>query len=145
MVTTIDRDTTPVSFRPGEFEILPDGSGRLLGSRCRSCGAHFFPIREACSGCLGTDLETVRFSTTATLYTFSVVRQSLPTFPVPYVLGYVDLPEGVRIMTQISGIDPEEVEIGMDLELAVEPFGTGDDGETLWGYRFRPVGTEDGK
>lgn len=145
MVTINDRDTTPVSFRPGEFEILPDGSGRLLGSRCRNCGAHFFPIREACSGCLGTDLETVRFSTTATLYTFSVVRQSLPTFPVPYVLGYVDLPEGVRIMTQISGIDPEEVEIGMDLELAVEPFGTGDDGETLWGYRFHPVGTEDGK
>lgn len=140
-MTATDQATNPVSFRPGEFEVSPDGSGRLLGSRCRTCGAHFFPIREACSGCLGTDLDKVRFSTTGTLYTFSVVRQSTPAFEVPYVLGYVDLPEGVRIMSQISGCDPEEVTIGMGLELAVEPFGASEDGTPLLGYRFRPAGT----
>jgi uncharacterized protein len=138
-VTVTDKAGTPTSFRPAEFEVLPDGTGRLLGSRCRACGAHFFPIREACSGCLGTDLETVRFSTGGTLYTFSVVRQSTPAFPVPYVLGYVDLPEGVRIMAQISGCEPEEAKIGMDLELAVEEFGVGEDGTPLLGYRFRPA------
>jgi uncharacterized protein len=138
-VTVTDTAGTPTSFRPAEFEVLADGSGRLLGSKCRQCGAHFFPIREACSGCLGTDLETVRFSTVGTLYTFSVVRQSTPAFQVPYVLGYVDLPEGVRIMAQISGCEPEDARIGMDLELAVEEFGVEEDGSPLLGYRFRPM------
>lgn len=143
-MTATDQAMIPTSFRPAEFEVLPDGTGRLLGSRCRACGAHFFPIREACSGCLGADLETVRFSTAGTLYTFSVVRQSTPAFPVPYVLGYVDLPEGVRVMAQISGCDPHDVRIGMDVELAVEEFGNADDGSPLLGYRFRPVkGEED--
>jgi uncharacterized OB-fold protein len=138
-VTVTDQTSAPISFRPREFEVLADGTGRLLGSRCRGCGAPFFPVRAACSGCLGTDLETIRFSTTGTLYTFSVVRQSTPAFPVPYVLGYVDLPEGIRIMSQISGCEPDDVKIGMDLELAVEEFGTSPEGAPLLGYRFRPM------
>lgn len=127
------------SFRPDELEVRSDGSGNLLGSRCRSCGAHFFPIRDACSACLSGDLETVRFSTTGSLYTFSVVRQSTPAFKVPYVLGYVDFPEGVRIMGQISGCEPDEVAIGMPLVLSLEPFGEDGDANPLTGYRFRPA------
>jgi len=130
---------TGVSFRPGELEVRPDGSGNLLGSRCRSCGAHFFPIREACAGCLSTDLETVKFSTEGTLYTYSVVRQSTPAFEVPYVLGYVDFPEGVRIMGQIGGCAIEDIKIGMQMVLSIEPFGQDEDGNALTGYRFRPA------
>jgi len=127
-----------VSFRPGELEVRPDGSGSLLGSRCRSCGAHFCPVREACSGCLSDDLETVRFSTEGTLYTYSVVRQSTPAFEVPYILGYVDLPENVRIMGQISGCELDEITIGMPMVLSLQPFGEDVDGNPLTGYRFQP-------
>lgn len=128
----------PKSFRPVEFEVTPEGEGFLLGSRCGSCGAHFFPVRQACSGCLHDDLETIRFSTTATLYTYSVIRQSTPDFEVPYALGYVDLPEGVRVMTQLTGRSPEDYELGMEMELVVVPFGTDEDGGELAGFRFRP-------
>ena len=127
-----------VSFRPGELEVRPDGSGNLLGSRCRSCGAHFFPVREACSGCLSGDLETIGFSTEGTLYTYSIVRQSTPSFEVPYALGYVDFPEGVRIMGQISGCEADEISIGMPMVLSLEPFGDDEEGKPLTGYRFRP-------
>ncbi len=95
-------------------------------------------VRAACAGCLHDSLETVRFSRAATLYTFSVVRQSTPEFEVPYALGYVDLPEGVRIMTQLTGRDPEDYELGMEMELVVEPFGEDEDGTELVGFRFRP-------
>ena len=128
-----------VSFRPGELEVRPDGTGNQLGSRCKSCGAHFFPVRDACSGCLSADLETVRFSTEGTLYTFSIVRQSTPAFEVPYALGYVDFPEGVRIMGQLSGIELDEIKIGMPMVLSLEPFGEDDEGNPLTGYRFRPA------
>jgi len=127
------------SFRPGELEVRPDGSGNLLGSRCRSCDAHFFPVREACAGCLSDDLETVRFSTEGTLYTYSVVRQSIPAFEVPYALGYVDFSEGVRIMGQISGCELDEIRIGMPMVLSLEPFGADEEGNPLIGYRFRPA------
>ncbi len=133
------------SFRPVELEVRRDGTGNLLGSRCRSCGAHFFPVRQACSGCLSQELETVRFSTEGTLYTFSVVRQSTPDFEVPYILGYVDLPEGVRIMGQISGCEPEDLVLGMDMTLSLEPFGEDTEGDELIGYRFRPAGAGEGR
>lgn len=131
--------TTAASFRPGELEIHPDGTGNLLGSRCTACGAHFFPIRQACSGCLSRELDTIPLSTEGVLYTFSIVRQSTPEFPVPYALGYVDLPEGLRIMGQISGCDLEDITIGMKMELVLEPFGQDDEGEPLTGFRFHPV------
>lgn len=130
-----------VSFRPGELEIRPDGSGNLIGSQCRSCGAHFFPIRAACSRCLSQDLDTIGFSTEGTLYTFSIVRQSTPAFKVPYALGYVDFPEDVRIMGQIGGCELEDIDIGMPLTLVLEPFGEDEDGNPLTGYRFHPVET----
>lgn len=128
------------SFRPIELEVHADGTGNLKGSRCRNCGASFFPIREACAGCLSQDLETIPFSTEGILYTYSVVRQSTPAFEVPYALGYVDFPEGVRIMGQISGIEFEDITIGMPMELSLEPFGEDEEGNPLTGYRFRPTG-----
>lgn len=130
------------SFRPGELEVHPDGSGNLLGSRCRWCGAHFFPVRKACSGCLSSDLETVGFSTVGTLYTYSVVRQSTPEFKVPYMLGYVDFPEKVRIMGQIR-TEADELPIGMPMVLELEPFGEDEDGNPLTGYRFVPQEAND--
>lgn len=126
------------SFRPGELEVRADGTGNLIGSRCRTCGAHFFPVREACAGCLSQELETVPLSTEGVLYTYSIVRQSTPEFEVPYALGYVDFPEGVRIMGQLSGIAFEDITIGMPMVLALEPFGHDEEGNALTGYRFQP-------
>lgn len=126
------------SFRPGELEVRADGTGNLLGSRCRTCGAHFFPVREACAGCLSQELETVPLSTEGVLYTYSIVRQSTPEFEVPYALGYVDFPEGVRIMGQLSGVAFEDITIGMPMVLTLEPFGQDEEGNALTGYRFQP-------
>ncbi len=126
------------SFRPGELEVRADGTGNLLGSRCRTCGAHFFPVREACAGCLSQELETVPLSTEGVLYTYSIVRQSTPEFDVPYALGYVDFPEGVRIMGQLSGVAFEDITIGMPMVLTLEPFGQDEEGNALTGYRFQP-------
>ena len=68
-----------------------------------------------------------------------MVRQSIPAFEVPYILGYVDFPEGVRIMGQIGGIEPEDITIGMPMVLSIEPFGVDDEGNPTTGYRFRPA------
>ncbi len=89
-------------------------------------------------------METVPLSTEGTVYTYTVVHQSTPAFEVPYVLGYVDLAEGVRVLGQITGCDPGDVRIGMPVVLTVEPFGEDEEGRELAGYRFRPAPTEGG-
>jgi uncharacterized OB-fold protein len=89
-----------------------------------------------CSRCLTEELETVPLSSHGTVYTYTVVHQAAPGFEVPYALGYVDLPEGVRVLGQIVGVEPEAVRIGMEVELSLEQFGENDEGRGLVGYRF---------
>ena len=130
--------STAVPFRPGVLELEGNGGGRLIGSRCPACGAHFFPAREVCPGCLEQDMERVPLSGQGSLYTYTVVRQSAPGFPVPYLLGYVDLPEGVRVLGQLAGLSQDEARIGMALALTVQPVGTDEEGREIIGYSFRP-------
>ena len=56
----------------------------------------------------------------ATLYTYSIIYMNdLAPFNerLPYVAAAVDLEEGPRLMTNIVGIDPSELEVGMALEV----------------------------
>ena len=43
----------------------------------------------------------------------------------PYVLAYVELEEGPRIMTHIVGCEPEAVEIGQDVAVDFAPCKNG--------------------
>jgi uncharacterized OB-fold protein len=61
----------------------------------------------------------------ATVYTYSVVRQSYHPFfrnQVPYAVAWVDLEEGPRILSNIVGVaDPlTDVSIGMPLQIEWE-------------------------
>lgn len=125
-------------LQPGLVRI-EQGRARVVAGRCRSCGAHFFPARKVCARCLGDAMEEVPLSSRGTVYTFTVVHQSVPTFEVPYVLVYVDLPEGVRLLGQLAGCPPEQVRLGMPVELHVEPVGSRSDGAAVVAYRFRPA------
>lgn len=141
-MTTTEDSVDIASFRPQELEIDGDGGGHLLGSRCTACGAHYFPVRPVCAGCLSDELEPVRFSNEGTLYTYTVIHQSTPAFEVPYLLGYVDLPEGVRVMGQLTGTE-SDIRIGAPMRLRIESFGVDDTGTELLGYRFAPVDEEE--
>ncbi len=128
-----------LQISPGLLELEPGGEGALLGSRCPSCGASFFPHRQVCSRCLHEPLERVPLSSRGTVYTYTVIRQAPPGFEVPYVLVYVDLPEGVRVLGQLAGATAESVRIGMEVELSVEPFRVDAEGREVIGYRFHPA------
>jgi hypothetical protein len=98
--------------------------GRLLIKRCADCGrAHFYP-RPFCPHCWSGAVDWEDASGRATLYTWSVVyRNDLPPFHerVPYVAAVVDLEEGPRMMTIVTG-DPDVLEIGMDLVVDFEDY-----------------------
>ncbi len=137
--TTSGAAKDTLSLRPGLFETDASGALRLAASRCQACGAHFFPRRLVCARCLSREMATVLLSTRGTLYTYTTVYQSTPDFPTPYVLAYVDLPEGVRLLAQLVGAPPGEARIGMPLALRVEPVRTGAEGRPVMGYRLYPA------
>jgi uncharacterized protein len=126
-------------FRPGILGMDEQGAWRLLASRCAGCGSHYFPRRRVCARCLNDSMDDALLSTRGTLYTYTVVRQSTPTFPSPYVLGYVDLPEKVRVLGRFADCEPEQGRIGMPVEISVEPVDEDAQGRPLLGYHLRPA------
>lgn len=131
-------------FRPGLFTVNPDGTGHLTANRCQGCGITFFPPRKFCSACYESrGLEEIRLETLGILHTFTTVYRGAPGFETPYMVGYIDLEKsGVRIFAPIAGCRPEELKIGMQMELV---FGKGrrivrdaDDGCRIT-YQFKPV------
>ena len=137
--------TGPAAPRPFRRDLftfpVPEGSGgSLLGSRCRECGVTLFPPRQICPRCMKEGiLEAVPLSRRGALYTYTVIRQAPPRYPVPYAVGYVDLPEGVRVFAQLEGWDKRELRLGEAMEVCFTTLRKNEAKEEMVGYRFRPV------
>lgn len=107
-----------------EFLRLPTGPGEkpyLVGYRCQACGATYLgEERVGCSKCMSTESpKEIRLSDHGTLYVYSIVYQSVPGVPVPYVSAIVDLPEGVSVRCNVIDIepDPAKIQFGMPVEM----------------------------
>lgn len=110
----------------------------LYIQRCGACRSYRYYPRAVCPGCLSSDTEWVRSSSRGTVYTFTVTYQNqTPGFrdELPYVLAYVELEEGVRLLTNVIGCLPEDVRIGMPVEVDFE-----DATAEVTLPKFRPVG-----
>src|SRR4051812_30761711 len=97
--------------------------GRLIVQRCTVCGAHQLYPRWRCLRCRG-QVEWVEATGGGAGDSFTVIPQkfspALP-HPIPYVVALVALDGGVRLMTNIVGIDPDDVRIGMRVRARFEP------------------------
>jgi uncharacterized protein len=114
------------------------GAVRLRGSRCMACGSMAFPPHLRCAACgAESGQETVALSPIGTLYTFSEIHVAPAGFAVPYVVGYVDLPEGVRLFGQIEA-HPSELTIGQRLAVTLGPVRTRE-GRAVIGYKFKDI------
>ncbi|MBJ7593796.1 MAG: Zn-ribbon domain-containing OB-fold protein [Candidatus Dormibacteraeota bacterium] len=128
-------------FREGLFTTAEEtrGTPRLIGSRCASCGALAFPRRVTCARCGDIDDQSeILLGPFGRLYTFAVVQRAPEAFPTPYVIGYVDLDEGVRVFTQILTDDSSSLELGMRVELILAELN-GASIPPLTTYKFRPT------
>src|SRR4030067_1604964 len=80
---------------------------KLLGLKCRACGAITIPRKMACRQCASPDMETVEVKSSGKIRTFTTVfvgaegRES----EVPYIVVIVELEEGPWLMGNLEGID----------------------------------------
>jgi uncharacterized protein len=98
--------------------------GRLLVQRCQATGRHQWYPRAHSVHDIGGDVEWVESSGRGVVYTFSVVgRSPFDDVEAPYVFSIVELEEGVRMATNIVGVPPEDVRIGMPVRVRFVPRG----------------------
>lgn len=88
----------------------------MLAPRCKRCGEIFFPPRSHCPSCLSREKDWTELSGEGTLYSWTEVRIG----GEPFVLGVVELAEGVGRMISKIDAKPEELSIGMKLKVAYE-------------------------
>jgi uncharacterized OB-fold protein len=123
----------------------------LFASRRRSSGVVKFPAErpELFDGDsdIQDDIEPIELSTEGTLYTYTT-QQFPPPLPykgnrdpkvfTPYVVGFVELPEGVLVETLIVGATSEQLTIGQALVSTTSTLQT-EDGKSLVTFAFRPA------
>lgn len=94
--------------------------GELRIARCTDCGYYIHPPSPRCPRCLGDDVEPVPVGGRGRVYTYTVNRRAWsPGLEVPYVIAIVELDEqpDLRLMTNIVGCEPDQVVIGMPVQV----------------------------
>lgn len=95
----------------------------LRYQRCQDTGTVIWHPRAHSPDSLDGRLTTHVASGRGTVYSFSIVRQSYHPFfraRVPYVVAWVDLEEGPRLLSNVVGVDPDAVTCGMPVEVEWE-------------------------
>ena len=113
---TVDSDATEFWDRIRERN--------LSLQRCTQCSTVRYPPRHRCPACLNDGTEWIPVAGTGTVYTFVVYERAFkPELKehLPYVAALIELEEGVRMWSNIMGMDdPYDVYIGMPVSLIYE-------------------------
>lgn len=117
----------PVTDVSAPFWEATEGK-RLTVQRCADCSAWIWYPRSACTACLGEDLRWTEVSGEGSVYAVSVhYRPGVAEMEdrVPYAVALVELREGVRMLTNVVGCDPESVQVGQRVSVAWELLSDG--------------------
>lgn len=127
-------------FHPDLLEVSTDGSPAYLkGYRCRACGQLDFPKLSPCPACWGDDFEVVPLSRKGTLYSVTDIFVGQAGMKPPYTFGYIDLPENLRIFSQLDGASGS-FRCDEEVELTVGTIRLNSDGLPVTSYKFKKVG-----
>jgi uncharacterized OB-fold protein len=132
-----------------ELFTWPSDDPHLIASQCIECETVNFPASPSCPACCGASVEKIKLATRGTLWSWTV--QNFPPKSPPYIgddldenfqgygVGYIELPNQLRVESRLSVADPAKLEIGMEMELRIVPFTTNKDGQEIMNYVFAPA------
>ena len=94
---------------------------KLLIQRCARCGELQHPPAPLCRACHSFELAAAEACGRGTVYSFVVAdHPPIPPFHYPNVIALVELEEGTRLVSRLAEIGPDEVRIGMPVEVDFE-------------------------
>jgi hypothetical protein len=118
----VDRDPARRP-RPGinlDNQFFWDGARRheLRIQTCQACGEKYFPPTPRCWTCGSFDMGYVVSAGRGRLYSWAAPHHpQAPGFDYPLLVGLVELDEGTRLVSNLVGLRPADLRIGMPLEV----------------------------
>ena len=110
--------------------------GMLMVQKCEGCGTLRFPAYEICTKCLSNRASWVPLCGRGTIFSFNIMHQLYhPGFAseVPYAVVVVELEEGPKFVSNLTGIKPHDIKCGMPVEVAFEKVS-----DEVYLPKFRP-------
>lgn len=115
---------------------------KLIGELCSNCDSIIFPRRAVCPRCGFTELEECKLSERGVVLSWTVIRNPPKGYEkyTPYIVAFIKLDDGAKILSQVVDIEPEEMRIGLRVEATFRRVREdGSSGIIEYGYKFRPV------
>jgi uncharacterized OB-fold protein len=114
----------------------------LVAQECQSCRALYFDRRNACARCGKQDFGARRLADQGAVRAFTIVHRAPPDVQVPYISAIVDLDGGGVVKANLVGVapDPDQVRLGMRVQLTTFGVGTDSEGVEAVGFGYRPAG-----
>jgi uncharacterized OB-fold protein len=99
--------------------------GKIMATRCKKCGAEFYPPQADCPVCLNNDMEWFECPAEGKLESFTQVvvlpeHFALQELSLPFAkailnsspVGLVEVKEGICIMGWVPGKSADELQVG---------------------------------
>jgi uncharacterized OB-fold protein len=114
--TAQPRRPAPILTDDNAFYWEAAADGKLVAQRCGDCGVLRHPPRPMCPHCQSLAIGIVPLSGRGTLYSYAVLHHPQnPAFDYPVLAALVDLDEGIRVLSELTDIEPADIRIGMPL------------------------------
>jgi uncharacterized protein len=98
--------------------------GELRYQRCEDCGRPNFPPTEHCRQCLSAELRWEQSGGLGEIYSWTVVHRPVTAeFEPPYAPAIVTLDEGYQMLTNVVGVSPDELGVGMRVQVQFHAVG----------------------
>jgi uncharacterized protein len=108
----------PAITRDSAFFFEGARNGELLIQKCDNCGTLRHPPRPGCPVCQSLDWSTVVSKGRGKVFSYVVMHYpQIPSFDYPLPVVLIELEEGIRIVSNIEGVDTADIEIGMAVEV----------------------------
>ena len=101
--------------------------GKVMASRCQTCGMVFFPPRADCYKCLTSDMEWVEVSGKGKLVSYSKLEFAPIGFgdDLPYAIALLDYGD-YKVFGRIAdNVPDDEIQVGMELVTRVNELPNG--------------------
>jgi len=117
------------------------GEGRLDLPVCDACGHHIWYPRTWCPVCQHDSVTWTTLSGRGTVYARTILNKSMWREATPFVVAYVELDEGPRVLTNVITDDPASVEVGTAVDAVFVPVDEPSDRSPATHLlRFAPTG-----
>jgi uncharacterized OB-fold protein len=118
---------------------------KLMGAKCKRCGAISLPLRPICPKCNASEMELVEMNGRGKLVAYTVISVGPPMMieegfdrEHPYCSGIVELEEGVRIPGRIVGVnvaEPDQIKMGTPVTVEYQERVHGEEKRTFLAFR----------